>query len=88
MKTAAERYARQGIIAALLSAMLMGLAPIFGKQALSAGVDTFALVVLRTNGAAVALWMLLFLFRRQYIFIHPAGFIACVTAGIVNGSGR
>ena len=87
MKTAAERYARQGIIAALLSAMLMGLAPIFGKQALSAGVDTFALVVLRTNGAAVALWMLLFLFRRQYIFIHPAGLIACVTAGIVNGIG-
>lgn len=87
MKTTAMRYAQQGIVAALLSAMLMGLAPIFGKQALSAGVDTFALVVLRTNGAAVALWLLLILYRRRYIFIHPVGFIACLTAGMVNGIG-
>jgi len=87
MKTAATRYARQGIVAALLSAMLMGLAPIFGKQALSAGVDTFALVVLRTNGAAFALWLILILYRRQYIFIYPAGFIACISAGVVNGIG-
>ena len=83
----ARRYASEAIIAALSSAMLLGLAPIFGKQALSEGMDIFALIVLRTSVAAIILWFVYVARFRQYIFIYPAGFIACATAGFINGVG-
>ncbi len=82
-----RHHARNGILAALLSAILLGLAPIFGKLALREGMDPFALVLLRTVSAAVILWIAFLLFGRQYIFIYPVGFIACATAGIINGIG-
>lgn len=82
-----RRFASEAILAALSSAVLLGLAPIFGKQALRDGMDIFALVVLRTGAAAAILWIVYVLRYRQYIFIYPAGLIACATAGFVNGVG-
>ena len=39
-----RQYDRDGVLAALISASLLGLAPIFGKQALQAGIDYRVLV--------------------------------------------
>ncbi|HLF01423.1 MAG TPA: DMT family transporter [Anaerolineales bacterium] len=82
-----RRYVPEAIFAALSSAMVLGLAPIFGKHALREGMDIFALVVLRTGVAAAILWIIYVSRFRQYIFIYPAGFIACATAGFINGVG-
>lgn len=85
--TLVRRYAPEGVVAALASAVLLGLAPIFGKQALREGMDIFLLIVLRTGAAAMVLWVVYILKYRQYIFIYPAGLIACATAGFINGLG-
>ncbi len=85
--SAAHHHARNGIFAALFSATLLGLAPIFGKLALREGMDPLALVLLRTVSATIILWIAFLLFGRKYIFIYPVGFIACATAGIINGIG-
>lgn len=78
----------KGINAALFSAFFLGLAPVFGKAAM--GVDKFsplAVVALRTSMAAFLLVMIIALFRREYLYIYPAGFIGCITAGVINGIG-
>ena len=85
--SAVRRYAPEAILAALSSAVLLGLAPIFGKQALREGMDIFALVVLRTGSAAIILWIVFAFRARQYLYIYPAGLIACATAGFINGIG-
>lgn len=77
----------QGIAAMLFSATMLGMAPIFGKLALNAGMDTSFLVVLRTTLAALALWLLFGLFARQYLYIYPVGVVACFIAGAINGVG-
>jgi drug/metabolite transporter (DMT)-like permease len=82
-----RRYAPEGVLAALSAAVVLGLAPIFGKQALREGMDIYLLVVLRTGGAALALWLVYILRYRRYIYIYPAGLIACATAGAINGLG-
>lgn len=87
MSALPRRYAPEGVLAALSAAILLGLTPIFGKQALREGMDIFLLIVLRTTGAALVLWLVYALRYRQYIFIYPAGLIACATAGFINGVG-
>jgi len=77
----------RGISAALLSAVVLGLAPIFGKQALNAGTPALTVVMLRTVIATAALWLGYLLFWRQYIYIYPVGFIGCMAAGLINGLG-
>ena len=77
-----------GINAALVSAFFLGLAPVFGKAAM--GADKFsplAVVALRTGMAAVLLLLLMAVFRRQFLYIYPAGLIGCALAGAVNGVG-
>lgn len=77
-----------GINAALISAFFLGLAPVFGKAAM--GVDQFspyAVVALRTGLAAALLLLIMAVFRRQFLYIYPAGLIGCALAGIVNGIG-
>jgi drug/metabolite transporter (DMT)-like permease len=77
-----------GIHAALLSALLIGMAPVFGKAAM--GVDKFspyAVVALRTGMAALLLVILIALFKRQFLYIYPAGFLGCLLAGALNGTG-
>ena len=76
-----------GINAALISAFFLGLAPIFGKQAIALGVSPYAVVALRTLFATVLLFLMMFIFQRKYLFIYPAGLIGCFLAGIINGVG-
>jgi len=77
-----------GINAALLSAFFLGLAPVFGKAAMEAGKFTpYAVVALRTGMAALLLLILMALFRRQYLYIYPAGLLGCSIAGVINGVG-
>ncbi|MBL8056111.1 MAG: DMT family transporter [Anaerolineales bacterium] len=77
----------QGIAAALLSAFVSGLVPIFGKQAYEAGLAPFTVVMLRTVGAAAGLWLAHLLFWRKFVYIYPFALAACLMAGLVNGLG-
>jgi drug/metabolite transporter (DMT)-like permease len=54
------------------------------------GVDKFspyAVVALRTSLAALLLLLIMAVFKRQFLYIYPAGLIGCVVAGAVNGIG-
>jgi drug/metabolite transporter (DMT)-like permease len=76
-----------GVLSALLSAIVLGLPPIFGKQAILAGTGPLSVVWLRTTLAMIALWVTYLLFWRQYIYIYPIGLIGCGLAGVINGLG-
>lgn len=76
-----------GIQAALASAFLMGLAPVFGRQAILSGFSPLLVVALRTGLAAGVLLVLVVLFRRKFLVIYPIGFMGCMLAGAVNGLG-
>jgi len=76
-----------GIGAALSSALFLGMAPIFGKQAITAGFSPLATVALRTIMAAGVLLVIFLIFRRKYLFIYPAGLLGCGLAGAINGIG-
>ena len=78
---------RQGIWAALASALFLGLAPIFGKQAITLGFSPLAVVALRTSMAAGLLLVLVAIFKRSYLYIYPAGLLGCSLAGAINGIG-
>lgn len=77
----------KGIVAAFMTPMFLGMAPIFGKLAINAGADSFTVAAWRTVIAVAFLWTLYILFARKYIFIYPAGLLGCVVVGIVNGIG-
>ena len=77
----------RGVAASLLSAVVLGLSPIFAKQAYQAGVPWLSVVALRTVAATGLLWLLLLLFGRRYLYIYPVGIVVCAAAGFVNGLG-
>jgi drug/metabolite transporter (DMT)-like permease len=77
----------RGIVAALLSCLFSGLAPILGKLAYQAGVDPTTVVALRTGLAAGLLWLFYLLFWRRYIAIDWHNLAGCVAMGIANGVG-
>lgn len=77
----------RGLRFALASALLMGTTPIFGKQAIQAGVPPLAVVAIRTAGSAILLLLVLALFRRRDLYIHPLGLAGCALAGGLNGVG-
>jgi drug/metabolite transporter (DMT)-like permease len=78
----------QGINAALISAVFLGLAPVFGKAAMAPGhFSPLAVVALRTGMAALLLLLIMAIFKRQYIYIYPAGLLGCALAGGINGVG-
>ena len=79
----AVRHAQ--LIAALLSPMFLGMAPVFGKLALRGGSDPFTVAAVRTALAAGLLWLLFALFWRRYIYIYVAGFLGCAVIGTING---
>ncbi|HLF28776.1 MAG TPA: DMT family transporter [Anaerolineae bacterium] len=85
--TSAQRAQQRGIAAAVLSAVFLGSAPIFGKQAYAAEMTPIALAAWRTLLAAVGLWAIYALIGRRYIYIYPAGLIGCAAIGIINGLG-
>ncbi len=54
------------------------------------GVEKFspyAVVALRTGMAALLLLLIMFVWKRKYLYIYPAGLIGCLMAGAVNGVG-
>ncbi len=85
--TPGRRSRRRGIAAALLSAVFLGSAPIFGKQAYALGISPMALAAWRTLLAALSLWLVYLVIGRKYIYIYPVGLIGCVAAGTINGLG-
>jgi drug/metabolite transporter (DMT)-like permease len=76
-----------GINAALASAFFLGMAPVFGKLAIRQGMAPLGVVALRTVGAAILLFLVILIFRRQFLYIYPAGLLGCFLAGFVNGLG-
>ncbi len=76
-----------GIRAALYSAVFLGIAPVFGKQAILFGFSSLAVVTLRTGIATILLMALVLLFKRQFFYIYPVGLIGCFLAGFTNGLG-
>jgi drug/metabolite transporter (DMT)-like permease len=80
-------FQRRGIQAALASAFLMGLLPVLGKQAILQGMPPLAVVALRTILAAIILLFVMFFFQREYLYIYPLGFLGCLLAGGINGTG-
>ncbi len=76
-----------GVGAAFLTPLMLGVAPIFGKQAIALGADPFSVAAVRTVIAAVLLWIIYAIFLRKAIFIYPAGLLGCVVVGVINGIG-
>ena len=86
MKT--QKGRTTGINAALISALFLGFAPVFGKAAMGAGkFSPYAVVALRTGMAALLLLLIMFVWKRKYLYIYPAGLLGCLMAGAVNGIG-
>jgi drug/metabolite transporter (DMT)-like permease len=77
----------RGITAALSSAFFLGMAPVFGKRAMMFGMPPLAVVAIRTLLAATLLLIIIIVFKRQYLFIYPAGLLGCLLAGWINGLG-
>jgi drug/metabolite transporter (DMT)-like permease len=77
----------RGLAAALSSALFLGLAPVFGRQAILLGIPPLAVVALRTLFAALLLLTVMFIFYRRFLFIYPAGLLGCLLAGWINGLG-
>jgi drug/metabolite transporter (DMT)-like permease len=78
---------KQGIYSALASAFFLGLAPVFGRQAILGGLPPLAVVAIRTILAALLLLVVMLIFYRRYLFIYPAGLLGCLLAGWINGFG-
>ena len=77
----------RGLQAAVASAIFLGLAPIFGKQAILLGFSPLAVVTLRTTLAAMLLFIIMAIFKRRFFFIYPVGLWGCFLAGFTNGLG-
>ena len=77
----------KGIQAALASAFLLGMAPVFGRQAILFGLSPLEVVAMRTALAAGLLLAIVAIFKRQFLFIYPVGLTGCLLAGAINGIG-
>ena len=83
-----QKVRNTGINAALISALFLGLAPVFGKAAMGIGkFSPLAVVALRTSIAAMLLVIIIAVFKRRILYIYPAGLLGCLLAGAVNGIG-
>jgi drug/metabolite transporter (DMT)-like permease len=87
MKFGRSSAKRVGIRAALISAVCLGMAPVFGKQAILAGMPPLAVVALRTSLAAGLMVIAVLLINRRNFYIYPAGLLGCLLAGGINGIG-
>lgn len=83
----ARHLDRRGIAFAVTSAVMLGLTPIFGKQAIIAGLHPITTVALRTAGATALLFLVLLIFNRSFFYIYPVGLAGCGLAGVLNGFG-
>jgi drug/metabolite transporter (DMT)-like permease len=76
-----------GLRAALTSSLFLGLAPVFGKLAIRLGLPPLFVVATRTILAALLLLVFILIWKRQFLFIYPAGLLGCILAGWLNGMG-
>jgi drug/metabolite transporter (DMT)-like permease len=76
-----------GILAALGSALFLGLSPVFGKLAINLGFSPYAVVAFRTSFAAAILFVVILIFYRPFLYIFPVGLAGCILAGVINGLG-
>ncbi len=76
----------RGISAALLSALLLGVLPILGKQTLASGFSPFAVVAIRSLLAVTFLYGFMRISRIS-LYMYPVGLVGCLCAGISNGIG-
>lgn len=77
----------KGIVAALSSAIFLGLTPIFGKQSILFGFSPLAVVAIRTTLATILFLLFLLIFRRSFFYIYSLGLVGCLLAGFINGLG-
>jgi drug/metabolite transporter (DMT)-like permease len=63
------------------------MAPVFGKLAIVSGIPPLGVVALRTIFASFLLFTVVFIFRRGFLYIYPAGLLGCALAGGINGVG-
>lgn len=75
------------LVAAVLSPLFLGMAPVLGKLAMRSGSEPFTVAAVRTALAALLLWGLYLIFWRRYIYIYLAGFLGCAVVGMINGIG-
>jgi drug/metabolite transporter (DMT)-like permease len=82
-----QQAKRNGIRAALLSALALGTAPILGKVAYASGMNPYSLTAVRTLLAAATLWLFFLSTKknRKFIYIYPAGIMISAAAGALNG---
>lgn len=85
--TKGEGFISAGQRAALSSALFLGLAPVFGKLAIRMGLPPLFVVATRTCLAALLLLIFMLIWRRQFLYIYPAGLLGCILAGWLNGTG-
>lgn len=78
---------KSAIWAATSSAVFLGLAPVLGKKAISLNFTAIQVAAFRTLIATLLLFLVIFIFRREYLYIYPAGLLGCSIAGIINGIG-
>lgn len=76
-----------GILAALSSAIFLGMNPVLGRWAILAGFSPLLVVAIRTGLAALLMLAYLGIFKRQYLYIFPVGLFGCFLAGALNGFG-
>ncbi len=76
-----------GIIAALSSAIFLGLSPIFGRWAILDGFSPYLVVGFRTGLATLMLFIIMAIYKRPFLYIFPVGLVGCFLAGSINGIG-
>ncbi len=74
-----------GITSGLLSAFMLGWAPILGKFAYQARVNPMTLAALRSVVAAAFLWIMYLIFWRKRISLPLHAAFACMLVGVING---
>jgi drug/metabolite transporter (DMT)-like permease len=84
---ASNKRQSRGVLAALSSAALLGLTPVFGRMAILTGFSPLAVVALRTGLAAALIFVGIAIFQRQFLYIFPVGLVGCFLAGAINGFG-
>ncbi len=77
----------RGTFPAVLSAILLGFTPIFGKLAIQNGISPLFIVTIRTTLATLFMAITLLFTNRANFYIYPAGLMACALAGMLNGIG-
>lgn len=76
-----------GIVAALSSAIFLGMNPVLGRWGILTGFSPLLVVAIRTGLAALMMLTYLVIFKRQFLYIFPVGLFGCFLAGALNGFG-